>query len=844
VESARPLPLKRHFTLRYALALSLIALLSLLGYLILTRTIQTQETDAAVINMSGRQRMLSQRTSLLALRLATTTDTAQRAELREQLVSATDLMERSHLGLLGGDSNLGLPGRPSAQLQALYFSDETALDARVKTHIATLRGLLELPDEAFTPTQADLQTLLNQATPLLETLNTAVTYYEREATQKVLRLERLEVGVLAATLLTLLLEALFIFRPAARELQKRSQQLGESEARFRSTFDNAAIGMALVSTEGKLLEVNDAVIKLWGYPKNELLQKTFQELTHPDDLTLDLTYLNEMLRGKRYSYEMEKRYHHKDGHIVWAQLNVSAVHEGKTVKYFISQIQDISLRKETETQLRESEERFRTAFNGGAQGMAIVATNGHYLQVNKALCDLLGYSESELLQKRFHDVTHPEDLAEDERYLPLNLSGELDNFQREKRFVHKNGSVVWALLTVSTVRSQDGKVLHFINQIYDITDRKQTEDMIRASEERYRTIVETVTEGIIVQDATGKIVMANTRAQAMLGFSLEEMINLSSPTPGWRAVREDGSPLPSEEFPSRTALRTGVIQRNEIMGIYKSSGDLMWMLVNASPLYTAPSQTPNGVLTSFTDITLIKEVNRMLQERAMQLEQSNRDLQDFAYVASHDLQEPLRMVSSYVQLLEKRYKDKLDDNAKEFIHYAVDGAKRMQQLVNDLLSYSRVASQHKLQKEVSLGLVLERALSNLELRIQETNAKITHDPLPALTVDATQLMQLFQNLVGNALKFCQQQPVIHLGASKQGDTWRFCVRDNGIGMKPEELERIFKPFQRLHTRDKYEGTGIGLSVCRRIVERHGGRLWVESEEGKGSTFFFTLPVVV
>jgi two-component system, chemotaxis family, sensor kinase Cph1 len=201
------------------------------------------------------------------------------------------------------------------------------------------------------------------------------------------------------------------------------------------------------------------------------------------------------------------------------------------------------------------------------------------------------------------------------------------------------------------------------------------------------------------------------------------------------------------------------------------------------------------------------------------------------------------MVSSYVQLLEKRYKDKLDDNAKEFIHYAVDGAKRMQHLVNDLLTYSRVASQHKPQNEVRAEAVLKRALKNLEWRIEATKAQISHDPLPLLRADETQLMQLFQNLLGNALKFNQQQPVIHISASQQGNSWRFCVQDNGIGMKAEELERIFKPFQRLHTREDYEGTGIGLSLCRRIVERHGGRLWVESEVGKGSSFFFTLPEV-
>jgi PAS domain S-box-containing protein len=839
--------MKQLFTIRYVAALLLIAFFCSSAYFYLISIIRLQEADATVVNISGRQRMLSQRTTLLALRLPTTTDETLLQQLREELREATDLMERSHLGLLNGDTALGLPGGPSQQLQALYFSGDTPLDARVKDHLAALRSVLSLSDEQLTPSQPELQGLLNGATPLLESLNTAVTYYEREAAQKVLSLERLLTVLIVTLLLILVLITLLVFRPLANELQRRSKQLGDSEARFRSTFDNAAVGMALVGLDGGFLDANASACNLWGYPKEELLRKTFQDLTHPDDLTLDMNYLNEMLRGERQSYEMEKRYYHKDGHIVSAQLNVSGVYENKSLKYFISQIQDITERKKSEVQLAESEERFRTTFNSAAQSMAIVAVDGHYLQVNGAFCDLLGYSESELLQRRWQDVTYPddviEDVIEDEHFLPQNAASDSNYVQHEKRYLHKDGTIIWALLTVSIVRSRDGKVIHFINQIYDITDRKRAEAILGASEERYRTMIETMNEGIVLQDSEGKIIMANAQAERVLGLSREELLGLTSVDPHWRAVREDLSPYPGDEHPPMVALKTGLSQRNQIMGVRKSSGELVWLLVNSSPLLNPSFTAPERVISTFTDITQLKEANALLEQRATQLEQSNRDLQDFAYVASHDLQEPLRMVSSYVQLLEKRYKDKLDDSAKEFIYYAVDGAKRMQQLVNDLLSYSRVASQHKLQKEVSLEKVLGRAIKNLEFRIEETKAKITHDKLPSLTVDETQLMQLFQNLIGNALKFCKGQPVIHIGLSDLGDRWRFCVRDNGIGMKAEELERIFKPFQRLHSREEYEGTGIGLSVCRRIVERHGGDMWVESALGKGSTFFFTLPRV-
>jgi PAS domain S-box-containing protein len=840
VESALPHPLKKQFTLLYVAALMAIGLLSFGSYLLLTNVTQTRELKSAVLDVSRQQRMLSQHTTLLALQLATTPDKALQQQLRKRLREATDLMEGSHVGLLEGDATLGLSGHLSQQLQTLYFAGEAPLDLQVKAHLAGLRRLLASPDEALSSHHPDLQTLLSGATPLLESLITAVTYYEREAEQKLRRLERVETALLLVILFTLVLVALLRFRAIARELQRRTALLEDSEARFRSTFANAAIGMALVRPDGSFLNVNEAACSLWGYAKEDMLHKTFQELTHPQDLTLDLNYLNEMLRGERQNYQMEKRYYHKKGHIVWAQLNVSAVYEGKSVKYFISQIQDISFRKKAEMQLAESEERFRTTFHSAAQGMALVAVDGYYLQVNQSFCDLLGYSESELLQKRWQDVTYPEDVIEDaienEQFLPQNMNSGPDYVRHEKRYLHKDGTVIWALLTVSIVRNQEGKLLHFINQVYDITDRKHTEVALQASEERYRTMIETMNEGLTLQDAEGKIIMCNTQAEKVLGLNREEMMGRSVVDGRWRAVRIDGSPYPRAEMPAVVTQRTGQPQRNQLMGIHKPSGELVWLLVNASPL-------ADGVITTFTDVTPLKTANVLLEQRALELEQSNRDLQDFAHVASHDLQEPLRMVSSYVQLLEKRYKDKLDDNAKEFIHYAVDGAKRMQHLVNDLLTYSRVASQHKPQNEVRAEAVLKRALKNLEWRIEATKAQISHDPLPLLRADETQLMQLFQNLLGNALKFNQQQPVIHISASQQGNSWRFCVQDNGIGMKAEELERIFKPFQRLHTREDYEGTGIGLSLCRRIVERHGGRLWVESEVGKGSSFFFTLPEV-
>jgi len=238
-----------------------------------------------------------------------------------------------------------------------------------------------------------------------------------------------------------------------------------------------------------------------------------------------------------------------------------------------------------------------------------------------------------------------------------------------------------------------------------------------------------------------------------------------------------------------------------------------------------------------------KQAEEKLKRYASELERSNQELQQFACVASHDLQEPLRMVASYTQLLAKRYKGKLDSDADEFIAYAVDGATRMQALINDLLTYSRVGTKGKDFKPIDCKTVLERTLDNLKKAVEESGAELTYEPLPTVMADDVQLGQLFQNLIGNAIKFrSEESPHIHISAERNEDKWIFSVGDNGIGIDPEFTERIFIIFQRLHKRRDYPGTGIGLAVCKKIVERHGGRIWVESKPEKGSTFYFTIPL--
>ena len=246
---------------------------------------------------------------------------------------------------------------------------------------------------------------------------------------------------------------------------------------------------------------------------------------------------------------------------------------------------------------------------------------------------------------------------------------------------------------------------------------------------------------------------------------------------------------------------------------------------------------------TITDVHDKKIAEEALKERNAAVEEANKELAYFAYVASHDLREPLRKISNFTELLGKRYQGQFDEKADRYIYYIVDGARRMQQLIDDLLTFSRISRAEIVRESIELESVLEITLNDLDKFLTDAGAEVTHDPLPVVQANRTQMGQLLQNFIVNAVKFrTDELPRVHVSAQKDGKEWRISVRDNGIGLDMEHAERIFGIFQRLHGRSEYEGTGIGLAVCKKIVERHGGRIWVESEIGKGATFVFSLPV--
>ena len=385
------------------------------------------------------------------------------------------------------------------------------------------------------------------------------------------------------------------------------------------------------------------------------------------------------------------------------------------------------------------------------------------------------------------------------------------------------------------MHDSDGNPTGFVAIAQDFTERKRAEEELKESEKRFEDIALSSADLIWEVDANGKYVFTSGRVKQILGYSPEELIG-----------KTPFELMPEEEAKHIGQIFEQIVAKKEMIVDLENwnltkNGELVYLLTSGVPLLDN-----TGSLIGYRgvdkDITERKRAEEERERLLHDLERSNAELEQFGYIISHDLQEPLRMVASYTQLLEKRYKGSLDADAEEFIAYAVDGSKRMQNMIQSLLSYSRVGTRGKPFEPTECESVFKQALDNLKVTIDESGAGVTHDPLPRVIADETQLIQLFQNLLANAIKFRgEEQPRIHVSAKQDSNECLFSVSDNGIGINPEYFDRIFVIFQRLHGREEYPGTGIGLSVCKRIVERHGGRIWVESQPGEGSTFHFAIP---
>jgi PAS domain S-box-containing protein len=482
----------------------------------------------------------------------------------------------------------------------------------------------------------------------------------------------------------------------------------EDLRRFRAAMDISGDAILLVDRATlRYVDVNQTFCDLLGYSRQEILGKTPMDVFSVDRATLERDYDALMADKNAAASVVEGRYLRKDGISIPVEARRRAVHTERGW-IIVGTATDITQRKRAEDALRESEERFRRTFELAGSGVAHIGLDRRFLRVNRRLCEILGYSEAELLGLTGREISHPEDRDVINAQRPRLYAGELDAVRVEKRYLRKDDTSVWVAFTMTVERDAAGQALYEIAIFDDITQRKQAEAALRGAHD--------------------------------------------------------------------------------------------------------------------------------------ELERSNAELEQFAYVASHDLQEPLRMVASYTQLLGRRYGDRLEGDAKEFMAFIVDGAARMKQLIEDLLAYSRVGTRGKEFRPVKLDAVVERARINLRAALEESGAQLDCDPLPEVEGDELQLTQLMQNLIGNAIKFRgKATPRVEVSCFEKENEFVIAVQDNGIGIEAQYFERIFMVFQRLHDKGQYPGTGIGLAICKKVVDRHGGRMWVESSTGGGSRFLFTLP---
>lgn len=425
-------------------------------------------------------------------------------------------------------------------------------------------------------------------------------------------------------------------------------------------------------------------------------------------------------------------------------------------------------------------------------------------------------------------------LSEDINQILVSMVDEENNLlqQRQAQSATLNQRALF-ILPLGTLISLILLSVVFFLLNHQSLERKKISDQLLANSLYSRSLLEASLDPLVTISPEGKITDINEAAVKVTGLPREQLMGTDfsnyftepdNARKGYQKVFEQGFVT---DYP---------------LTIRHRDGKLTDVLYNATTYKDVHGNTL-GVFAAARDITKIKLAEEKLNITMDNLTRSNIELEQFAYVASHDLQEPLRMVSSYMSLLEQRYKDKLDTDASEFIGYAVDGAKRMQTLINDLLSYSRVGTRGKPFAPIPLDRVLNQVLENLQISIQENKATITYGSLPTVMADESQMVQLFQNLIGNAIKFkSDNNPKVNISANQKEKEWVISVRDNGIGIDPQYAERIFIIFQRLHSRTEYPGTGIGLAVCRKIVERHGGKIWIESKPEQGATFYFTIPI--
>jgi PAS domain S-box-containing protein len=616
------------------------------------------------------------------------------------------------------------------------------------------------------------------------------------------------------------------YRASLEEERARKALLEQYD--FLNRYANDAI--LLVDPAGHITQTNERAALMFGYSAEQLLSMEFDDLLDPEGL--EAGHLDVSRIPNKGAVVLEASQRTKSGAEIITESSIARVEVGDRPSVLIV-ARDITERKHMEAQLRETSAFLENLIDYANAPIIVWDPDMNIARFNRAFERLTGRKSDEVFGRKL-SLLFPEDSRASSMAAIEKAMAGVSLETVDIPIAHVDGSVRTVLWNSANIYADGSKktLVATIAQGQDITDRKLAEDRLRLSEETFRSVVESSPSAMYMyrlgDDDRLILQSANPSADSMVRVDHDGLIGLDI----------------TEAFPNLAGTDVPTMYRAVARGeIGPQTFEMPYEDERFSGFYSVSvfRIEPGVIMVDVVDVTERKRAENELIERTQDLMRSNAELERFAYIASHDLQEPLRMIASYTQLLQKRYKGRLDSDADEFIGYAVDGALRLQKLINELLAYSRVGTQAAAFDRVEIEPLLDDVLAALRPQIDASCANVTHDPMPQVWCDPTQIGQVFQNLISNALKFhAEEPPSVHVGARHLEDEWVFSVADNGIGVEPEYFDRIFVIFQRLQPRGDYQGTGLGLAICKRIIERHGGRIWVESEPNAGSTFFFAL----
>ena len=624
--------------------------------------------------------------------------------------------------------------------------------------------------------------------------------------------------------ITELMEEMRKLRERIAELERLRGR--ERDERITSILDSITDSFIVVDSHWRLTYVNNNVLAAIGKPLDEVLGQNLWDL-FPEAAKSEFYPQYHRVMRERVPLSFNVYYRSRDA---WFQVNAYPVEDGIS-----AYVQDVTGRMRVEMALLESQEKYQFLAAALPQFVWTADSEGRTEFLNRYWYEYTGLRDDQPAAEQWRLVAHPDDYQMTiDRWNIARAAGEEYSLEvRIKRAA--DGQYRWHLARYKPVRDSAGRICKWIGTAIDIDEQKQGLERLRRNEERLKVALEASSTGTWSWD-----ILAN---QFNKGENLNRMLGLPPVETTQEAPDHPSLVHPDDQPKLIEAVRGALAGSGEFdvdFRVARPDGMIRWLRTRGKVLRNEVGR-PTYATGACVDITDRKQAEEALARQARDLARSNTDLQHFAYVTSHDLQEPLRMIASFAELLAQRYRGKLDTDADEFIGYIIGGAQRMDALIRDLLAYSRVVNTEGISYHpVEMEGTLYWARMNLQKMIGETGAIITYDKLPVVLGDQVQLVQLLQNLISNAIKYrSEEKPLIHLSAERSDAEWIISVRDNGIGIAPEYHDRIFGVFKRLHGRD-YPGTGIGLAICKAVVEKHGGRIWVESQVGQGATFRFTV----